>query len=276
VATAATILGLTLAVRASQAPPQGAAPAARPMIPMTAASILRNPAAHFGENVSMVAPVETVISKTAFTVDQDATKATGKELLVLAPTLNTAPQANAYLTVQGEVMRFDKAEIERRARGYTVDLPADLIAKFQGQPVVLATAVISPALVDLAKRIPPPITPAELGFRQLMTTINPAFTAIRGGIDQPNAATMLKDQAAAVKKSFADAETYFKANGPAGAVKLAGDALALATTIDASLAAGKIEDAKTSATSLQQLCATCHGQFRERLDDGSYRIKIGG
>jgi len=275
-AAAATLLGLTLAVRASQAPPQGAAPAAKPLIPMTAASILRNPAAHIGENVSMVAAVETVISKTAFTVDQDNTKATGKELLVLAPTLNAAPQANAYLTVQGEVMKFDKAEIERRSRGYTVDLPADLIAKFQGQPVVLATVVISPALVDLAKRVAPPMTPAELGFRQMMLTINPASIAVRGGLDQPNAATALKDQAAALKKSFADVEAYFKTNGPAGAVKLAGDALALATTIDTGLAAGKIEDAKTAATGLQQLCATCHGQFRERQDDGSYRIKIGG
>jgi cytochrome c556 len=71
-------------------------------------------------------------------------------------------------------------------------------------------------------------------------------------------------------------QAYFGANGPAGAAKFAGDAFALATTIDQSLAAGKTDDAKTAATNLQQLCTTCHGQFRERQDDGSYRIKSGG
>lgn len=266
---------MTVAVRAAQGPPQGA-PAARPMVPMTASSILRNPAAHIGENVSMMAAVETVISKTAFTVDQDAKASTGKEILVLAPTLQTTPSVNVYLTVQGEVMKFDKADIERRARNYTVDLPADLIAKFQGQPVVLATAVITPGLVDLAKKPIVPMTAGELVFKGYMTTINQAAPAVRTGVDQPNAATALKDQAAALKKSFTSVEEYFKLNGPAGAVKLAGDAVALSTTIDSSLAAGKIDEAKAAATTLQQLCATCHGQFRERQDDGSYRIKSGG
>lgn len=275
IATGATVLGLTLVVRAAQGPPQGA-PAARPMVPMTASSLLRNPAAHIGENVSLMAAVETVISKTAFTVDQDAKASTGKEVLVLAPTLTAAPSANVYLTVQGEVMKFDKTEIERRARNYTVDMPADLIAKFQGQPVILATAVITPGLVDLAKKPIVPMTPGELVFKGYMTTINQAAPAVRAGVDQPNAATALKDQAAALKKSFTSVEDYLKLNGPAGAVKIAGDAVALSTTIDASLAAGKIDEARTAVTTLQQLCATCHGQFRERLDDGSYRIKSGG
>lgn len=267
------MLVVTLAVRAEQAPQGGGA---RPMVPMTASTILRNPAAHFGESVSLMAAVETVLSRTAFTVDQDRSKATGKELLVLAPTLNASPDLNAYLTIQGEVVRFDRAEIDKKSTKFLQDVPAEVVAKYQGQPVVLATAVITPALVDLAKRVPPPITADELRFRQFMTTLNPAFIAVRTGVDQPNAAAALKDQVAAVKKSFADVSAYFKTHGPAGAVKLADDALALATSMDAGLAAGKIDDVKTSTAALQQLCTSCHGQFRERLDDGSYRIKSGG
>ncbi|HEX5068702.1 MAG TPA: hypothetical protein VFV78_00695 [Vicinamibacterales bacterium] len=273
VAIGAGFLMLSLGLRAAQAPAGGGAGA---LVPMTASTILRNPDAHMGERVSMMATVEAIVSKTAFTMDQDGTKSTGQELLVLAPNLTAAPDRNAYLTVQGEVMKFDPAELAKKAPTYTLDLPADILEKFRGRPCVLATAVVTNKLVDLEKKPIVPMTPAELAFQKLMTTIQASFPAVRAGLDQPNAATALKDQAAAVKKSFMDAQAYFGANGPAGAAKLAGDALAFATTIDDSLTAGKIEDAKTAATGLQQLCATCHGQFRERLDDGSYRIKSGG
>jgi hypothetical protein len=271
VASSAGVLVLSLIVRA-QAPAGGRGA----MVPMTASTILRNPDAHIGETVSMMATVEAVVSKTAFTMDQDKTKSTGQEVLVIAPGLTAAPERNAYLTVQGEVMKFDPAELAKKAPTYTLDLPADVVAKFRGKPCILATAVVTEKLVDLEKKPIVPMTPAELSFQKLMVTINTDVPAIRTGIDQPSAATALKDQAAAVKKAFTDVQAYFGANGPAGAAKIAGDALGFATTIDESLASGKLEDAKTAATSLQSLCATCHGQYRERQDDGTYRIKSGG
>jgi hypothetical protein len=90
---------------------------------MTASTIAREPAAHIGENVSMMAAVETVLSKTIFTVDQDKTKSTGQEVIVIAPTLQETPGQNVYLTIQGEVIRFDPAEIAKKVRNYTVDSP---------------------------------------------------------------------------------------------------------------------------------------------------------
>ena len=39
------------------------------------------------------------------------------------------------------------------------------------------------------------------------------------------------------------------------------------------MAAGKWDDVKTGATNLAQVCQTCHTAHRERLEDGSYRIK---
>jgi len=112
--TASAALAGSIALRADQGPPQGGA--AKPLVPMTASTIVREPAAHIGENVSMMAAVETVLSKTIFTVDQDKTKSTGQEVIVIAPTLQEMPGRNEYLTIQGEVIKFDPAEIAKKVR----------------------------------------------------------------------------------------------------------------------------------------------------------------
>ena len=265
-------LAATVIARAEQGPGGGGAGA---MVPMTAATVLRSPAAHMGEKVSMMATVEAVLTKTTFTVDQDKTKSTGNDLLVVAPALATAPDLNTYVTVQGEVMMFDPAEIARKAAGYSLDLPADLVEKFRGKPVVLATAVVTTGLVDLAKKPIAPMTPEELMFKGWMTSINAAFPAMRAGLDPPNA-TAVKEQAAILKKTFGDVETFFKLRNTADAMKFAVDFQQMAVAVDASAAAGKWDEAKATATTLQGLCASCHGAHRDRMDDGSYRIRAGG
>jgi mono/diheme cytochrome c family protein len=45
-------------------------------------------------------------------------------------------------------------------------------------------------------------------------------------------------------------------------------------TIDTAAAAAKWDDVKASAGTLGQKCAACHGAYRERFDDGSFRIKV--
>jgi hypothetical protein len=269
-AVAAALLIGSVALRAQQAPPAQAA--ARPMVPMAASSLLRNPDAHIGANVSLMAAVETILSKSAFTVDQDRTKAAEKDLLIIAPNLNAAPDLNAYVTVQGEVFKFDVAEIAKRSKTYKLDLTPEQIAKYQGRPAIFATSVISPAMVDLAKRVLPPPTAAELEFRKAMLAINPAFMALRGGLDTPNAA-LLKEQVATLKKSFGDVEAFFKTKGTADAAAWAGDAVKLATTMEQAVVGAKFDDVRTAAGSMQQLCAQCHGVHRERQDDGTFRIK---
>jgi hypothetical protein len=254
---------------AAQAPAQAAAP--RPMVPMTAASILRDPATHIGLNVSMMAAVETILTKTAFVVDQDKTKA-AEPLLVLAPSLNAAPEPNTYVTVQGEVLKFDPAEIAKRAKGYTLDLSADQITRFTGKPVVLATAVITPGLTDLAKRPIRPMTPDEITFSGYMKAINTALPAVRAGLEKPDPAE-LKGHVAALKQAFTDVETFLKTKGPADAVKFASDSLAQATAMENALASGKLEEMKAPAGVIQGLCAQCHKPFREQMEDGTYRIR---
>ena len=55
----------------------------------------------------MMAIVDQTLSPTAFSVDQDKTKSTGKDVLVLAPRLNEPIELNTYVTVIGEVVKFD-------------------------------------------------------------------------------------------------------------------------------------------------------------------------
>jgi hypothetical protein len=261
-----------------QAPPPGQQPApqppARPMIPMTAASLVRDPAPYIGENVSLMASVEAVLSKTAFSIDQNKAASTGQDVLVIVQTLSATPELNAYVTVQGEVIRFDPAEVVKRNKNFVVDLPPELIEKYRGKPAILATAVITTGLVDLAKKPIPPMSPAEQAFSQLMKAIQPAVTAVRAGLEKPDAA-QLTDQAVILKKSFTDVEAFFKARGTADAIGWSGEALKHVTTIEAGIAASKWDDVKAAAGSLQQLCTQCHTQHRERMDDGSYRIKGG-
>jgi hypothetical protein len=268
VAAGALVIVAGIAVRAEQGQGGGGRGG---MVPMTASTIVRNPAAHMGETVSMMAAVEAQLSKTVFTVDQDKTK-TGQEILIIAPTLQTPPQANDYVTIQGEVFMFDPAELAKKARNYTLDLSPDLIAKYQGKPAVLATVVVTPALIDIAKRVPAPMTPAELAFRQNMLTIDAGAKALVAGMDQPNAA-QLKDTIAGMKKAYTDVEAYWKGRNVEDAMKWAGDSLKIVTDMETGLAAGKLEVVKAGTTSVRAICAQCHGAHRERQDDGTYRIK---
>jgi hypothetical protein len=262
-------LALTIGVRAQQGPP---APAPRPVIPVAASSLVLAPDRYLGESVSMMAAVEQSLSKTTFLVDQDRAKSTGKDVLVIAPNLNSAVEVNSYVTVVGDVIRFDPAEIARRARDYTLDLPADLVEKYRGQLVVLATSVIDAKLTDIAKRLPPPLTPAEEAFMRAMKQVQPASTAMRAGIEA-SSAEQVKTQTTILKTVFTEVQAFFKARNTADAAGFAGDALTLAGAIELSAASGKWEEARASSTRLTQICTQCHTPYRERLEDGSYRIR---
>ena len=46
------------------------------------------------------------LSTLSFSIDQDKTKSTGKEVLVLAPRMNEPVEANTYITAIGEAVKF--------------------------------------------------------------------------------------------------------------------------------------------------------------------------
>ena len=271
-AAAAVILVATIAVRAQQGPPQGGGAAARPLVPAAASSIAQSPETFYGENVSMSAAVEAVLSKTTFTVDQNKMTSTGKDVLVIAPNLQSAPVLNSYLTVVGEVFKFSPEEVAKRNKTYTLDLSPELIEKFKGKPAVMAASVVDGALTDLAKKPIPPPTPAELALSATMKGVQTASTALRTSADGSDLAGV-KAQADILKKAFTDTQAFFKTRNTADAIGWAGDALKMVTDAELAAAAGKWDDAKSNATGLTKLCATCHAAHRERMEDGTFRVK---
>ena len=172
-------------------------------------------------------------------------------------------------------MRFDPEEIAKSSKDYKVDLPSDLVAKYKGRPVVLATAIVNAAGLDIAKRPLPPVTADDELLTKVMKQVGPANNALRGDIEKmdPN---LTKEHAAVLKQAFTQIEAFWKSKGKTNALQWAQEARKAAEGIDAAVATSNWDGAKASATTLGQQCGACHTAYRERFEDGSYRVKLGG
>ncbi len=253
---------------------QKPAPPAKPLVPLAASTLAGHPDTYYGETVTVTASVDQTVGTTAFSLDQDPTKSTGKDVLVLAPRLNAPVDPNAYVTVLGEVVKFDAAEIGKR-KEYAAALTPDLATKFQGKPVVLATSVINGAGVDLAKRLPLPMTPQEEAFDKIMKKVGPANAELRKGMEA-SSGDLTKQNATILKQAFGETATFWRNQNKPDAVQFAQDARKIAESIERAAADGKWDEVKASAGNLGKTCASCHGIYRERFDDGTFRIKAGG
>jgi cytochrome c556 len=195
------------------------------------------------------------------------------DVLVIAPTMTGAVTANSYVTVIGELVKFDPAQLAKQAKDYKLDLSPEQIAKYTGRPALVATAVIDEKFVDLAKKPLPPMTADDLALSKVMKQVGPAFAALRAGIDNNNAEAAAKN-VAVLKQAFAETEAFWKTKAKTDATQWAADARKQVDLVDHAVAAAKWDDAKAPAGTLGQSCASCHGAYRERLDDGTYRIKM--
>lgn len=239
---------------------------------MTAASITAQTDRYLGQVVAVYATVETAISKTAFSIDQDPKRATMNDVLVIAPNLSSHAKQGEYVTVIGEVMRFEAATLAAKARGYTLDLPPDAINRYRGRPMVLATSVVDRTMEDLAKFVPPPLTPEETAFDAVMKQVNPTFGDLRKGLEASDAA-LVQEHGTKLRNLFAETRAFFARRSTADAQGWAGDAVALVEAVTRGAAANDWTAAKEAASKIQPLCAQCHNAHRERLEDGSYRVK---
>jgi cytochrome c556 len=265
------LIASIVAVRAQQPAPAAATAPAKPLVPVTASTLAGNPDGFIGEWVSVTGVIGQSLSRLAFAVDQGKLKSAG-DILVLAPRLNGPVDPNTYVTVVGEVVRFDPDAIARKSKDYAIgDLSPELVAKYRGKPAVLATSVINAKMVDLAKRLPAPMSAEEQAFDNIMKKVGPAFAAIRQA-DASNA-DATKENAAVLKQAFADTETFWKGRGRTDAVQWAQDARKHVDAIDHAATAGNWDEVKSMAGTLGQSCQSCHTAYRERFDDGSYRIK---
>ena len=264
------------------APPEGGRgnTPQKPYLPVGTTAIAKTPDQYVGELVTLTASVETVLSKSTFAVDQHIkNQPSGTPLLVVAPILNAPVEANKYVTVAGELVKLDPAQIGKtaesmtRVKGYQIDLAPDLLEKFRGKPVLVAKVVVNDKMVDLAMRIPPAYTADEKALDETMKKVGPAAQALRTAVDGSKA-DGVSQQLAVLKPAFAQTETFWKTKNVPAAMKIAQDAKGHADAVEKAVAAGDWDTAKKSAASLNQTCGACHNTYRERFDDGQFRAKM--
>lgn len=261
------------------APEKPAAPAVptlpaptRAIVPVAASSVAAKPDQWVGEYVAMTGIVEAGLGKMAFTVDQDKTKAT-PDVLVLASRMSDPVTPNTYVTVIGLLMKYDAADVAAKSKVHAIDLGADA-AKYKGKPVVLATSVVNDKMLDLARFIPPPMSPEEEALQKAMRGLPGASGELRKGADASNAELATKN-IAALTAAFTETETFMKKRGKADATKWAAEARANVLAVEKAVKAGTWDDAKKAAAAVGGACNTCHTPYRERLEDGSFRFKAG-
>ena len=165
-----------------------AAPAPKPLVPVATNTIAANPDAYYGQAVTITASVEQIFTKSSFAVDQrrvaDAPAPKNPtDVLVLVPTIQRPVDLKSYVTVMGELIKFDPAEVAKKAKDYKIDLPPDAAAKYAGRPALIATSVINDKFDDVAKRLPPPLTAEEEAFQKVMRAVGPAAAALRPAVE---------------------------------------------------------------------------------------------
>jgi len=213
------------------------------------------------ETVAITGPVRQVLSRAAFAIGQP----NGQELMVVAPALQRAVDADAMVTAFGR----------RASPVETRDLPADIAARYDGQRTMFATSVLTTEMVDLTKRLPPPVTLDEESLDALMKRISPAFTALRQAIDGSNSGEASR-HASTLQQAFTEVEAFWVKQARADAVSWARTARLQSEAVGRAAAGSQWSSTKTSVDALGQQCQACHGVYRDAFDDGSFRIKKPG
>jgi hypothetical protein len=277
---AAAILLVVMSVPvAAQRGRRGGA-AANQGVPLATNTILKNPAAYYGKQVTISAGVDRMLTKTAFLVDQwkmtgkNDVQPIGQPVLVVAPYLTNALDQRNYLLVRGELVKLDTAALARVATEYKLDLGPDLWATYQGQPMLLASSVINSTYAELAKKPILPPTASELALGDAMKTISSAFTALKAAADNSQS-DVITQNAVKLTPAFSQTETIWDNVGQASAGQWARDAQDYVIAIEHDASAGNWDKVKFTANKLNTLCANCHGTFRDRADDGTFRMKAG-
>jgi hypothetical protein len=135
--------------------------------------------------------------------------------------------------------------------------------KFLCTPALLAFSIAAICAADAID---------EKQFQKHMKVVGKASRDFKGNFESKNAAAVEKD-AAAVADSYKAMASFFKARKTDDAVKWAGDSATAASATAAAAKAGDWDQVKSHWGAVGKNCKSCHDKYREKLDDGSYRIK---
>lgn len=127
-------------------------------------------------------------------------------------------------------------------------------------------APASPAAITVAK------TWTDADLERLMKEVGATVGMLRKSLDGQNADTA-KEQADKLELLFEDVDDFWNARNVKDAADLADDAAEHADHIEDAVDAKDFAKAAEHMKLLQAQCANCHGKYRDKGPDGSFRIK---
>jgi cytochrome c556 len=144
----------------------------------------------------------------------------------------------------------------------------------------LAGAVLAGALAIAAQAPPQPAGAAmttsktwtDADYDEIMKEVGATFGMLRKSVDGQNV-DMGKQQADRLESLFEQADDFWNARNVDDAQDWADDAAEHADHIEDAVDDKDFTRAAEHMKLLQGMCATCHGKYRDKGPDGSYRIK---
>jgi len=103
--------------------------------------VAEHPKKYYKRQIMITGSVESLYSRSIFAIDDDATLSTGRTVLIAAPTIVRTLSGNETITVVGDVIEFEKGDIEKRFKDYKLDVSDDARKSFDDKPVVMATSI---------------------------------------------------------------------------------------------------------------------------------------
>jgi cytochrome c556 len=132
--------------------------------------------------------------------------------------------------------------------------------------LALALSVFSLATVRAADAID------EAAFKKHMKAVGKTTKAFKANFESKNAAAIEKD-GAATAEAYKAMAAFFKARKNDDAAKWSDDSAAGAAGAAVAAKAGDWDKVKSQWGAVGKNCKSCHDKYREKLDDGSYKIK---
>ena len=202
------------------------------------------------------------------------TAKTGDRITSLTWTVDVAPTKYLALPFTAknpagprEVAWLTKAHM---SDGSVVEFSDKPGAEEKASVTKIAAAVAAPAGGQAAQMMKAPMSDAD--YVKAMKEIGPAFAAMQRDNAAMNHADGIK-QAQLLSDRFKDVQAYWQAKKVDDASTAAGNAVEAA---DATIKASTVMDMTALTSSQQKLsasCTSCHTAHREKLADGSYKMK---
>ena len=152
---------------------------------------------------------------------------------------------------------------------------------FVRSSLFLAAATLVGAVTITAQGPPPQPAPSGLttartwtdaDYEKIMKEVGATVGLLRKSIDGQNA-DLAKQQSDRLEMLFEEADDFWNARNVRDAADWADDASEHADHIEDAADEKDFTKAAEHMKLMQGVCATCHGKYRDKAPDGSYRIK---